>query len=155
MITNVRGSFNKLQGVVLFDPADPLGASIEATIDAGSIDTREPQRDGHLKSPDFLNVEAHPHITFKSTQVKQAGDGELAVVGDLTIRGVTKEVTLKVEGPSEATKDPWGGLRVGATATTKIKRKEFGLAWNQLLEAGGVAIGDDVTITLDVQLVKK
>jgi polyisoprenoid-binding protein YceI len=153
MITNVRGRFGALTGTVAYDPADPTATTIEATIDAASIDTREPKRDEHLRSADFFDVAHHPTITFRSRAVTRAGR-DLEVVGDLTIRGVTKEITLALEAPSETSKDPWGNVRIGASATARLRRKDFGLTWNQALETGGVLVGDEVKIALDVSLVQ-
>jgi polyisoprenoid-binding protein YceI len=155
MITNVRGDFNKLEGQVHWDPSKPEATQIEAVIDVASINTREEKRDGHLKSPDFLDAEKFPKISFKSKSVKAKGSDELAVVGDLSIHGVTKEVVLEVEGPSAPSTDPFGNVRVGATATTKIKREDFGLVWNAALEAGGVLVGNEVKITIDISLIKQ
>lgn len=154
MIANVKGHFSKVTGVLNHAEGDPTKSSIEATIEAGSLETRETQRDAHLKSEDFLHVEKFPTLSFKSTDIKVAGDGELKVQGDLTIRGVTRKVTFAVEGPTPATKDPWGNTRIAVSATTKINRKDFGLVWNAALETGGILVGDDVTITLDVEFVK-
>lgn len=154
MIAKVHGGFEKMSGKLNYDLANPSKSSVEVSIDAKSINTREPKRDEHLKSPDFFDVEKYPSITFKSTSVEEAGD-ELKVVGDLTIHGVTKQITLEVDGPSDEMKDPWGNTKIGASGTTKIKRKDFGLTWNAALEAGGVLVGDDVNITLDVQFVKQ
>ncbi|HWV39314.1 MAG TPA: YceI family protein [Vulgatibacter sp.] len=155
MVTTVRGEFTKLAGTVQFDPAKPEAVAIDATIDATTIDTREPKRDDHLKSPDFFDVAKHPTITFKSKSAKSKGKGKLAVTGDLTMRGVTKEVVLGVEGLDAEVKDPWGNMRIGAVATTKVNRKDFGLNWNQALEAGGVLVGDEVDIVIDVELIKQ
>jgi len=155
MITNVRGEFTKLEGKVSWDPKQPEATQVEAVIDVASISTREEKRDGHLKSPDFLDAEKFPKITFKSKAVKAKSSDELAVTGDLTIHGVTKEVVLEVEGPSAASTDPFGNVRVGATATTKIKRDDFGLVWNAALETGGVLVGNDVKITIDISLIKQ
>jgi polyisoprenoid-binding protein YceI len=155
MITNVRGEFQKLEGGVSWDPAHPEGTQIEATIDVASINTRDPKRDGHLKSGDFLDAEKFPKLTFKSKTVKATGKEHLTVTGDLTIHGVSKEVVLDVEGPSAPSTDPFGNTRVGATATTKIKRDEFGIVWNAALEAGGVLVGNDVSITIDISLIKQ
>jgi polyisoprenoid-binding protein YceI len=127
---------------------------VEVTIDAASINTRDAQRDGHLKSPDFFDVEKFPTLSFKSTRVENTGRGELAVSGDLTIHGVTRNVVFTVEGPTPATKDPWGNTRVGSSATTKINRKDFGLTWNAALETGGILVGEEVTLTLDIEFVK-
>jgi polyisoprenoid-binding protein YceI len=154
MVANVRGAFSKVSGTVVYDPDNPGDTSIEAVIDASSIATREEARDTHLKSADFLHVEKHPVITFKSKKVEPAGDGELKVIGDLTIHGVTKEVVLRVEGPTPEHKDPWGNVKMGASATTKIKRSDFGLTWNAVLETGGILVGDDVKIEIDVELTK-
>ncbi len=155
MITNVRGEFTKLEGKVTWDPKAPEAAQVQAEIDVASISTREEKRDGHLKSPDFFDAEKFPKITFKSKSVKAKGSDELAITGDLTIHGVTKEVVLDVEGPSAASTDPFGNVRVGATATTKIKREDFGLVWNAALETGGVLVGNDVKITIDISLIKQ
>jgi len=154
MITNVRGSFGKLKGTVVWDPADPAQTSIDAEIDASTIHTRDEQRDGHLKSPDFFDVAQYPVITFRSKAVRSEGDGELSVTGDLTIHGITRQVVLKVEGPSGETKDPWGNVRIGVSAATKIKRSDFGLTWNAALETGGVLVGDEVKIELEVSMVR-
>jgi len=154
-ISNVRGEFTKVSGKVLSEGTDPGRVKIEATIDASTIDTRETKRDKHLKSADFLDVEHYPTITFKSKKVEPAASGKWKLSGDLTIRGVTKEVILDVEGPSEEVKDPKGNIRIGAHATATINRKDFGLKWNRLLEAGGVLVGDDVAITIDVEAIKQ
>jgi polyisoprenoid-binding protein YceI len=153
MVSNVRGEFSKVSGTVKYDPNKPETSTAEATIDANSISTRDPQRDGHLKSPDFLDTEKFPSITFRSKKVEiEQGGGK--VTGDLTIHGVTREVTLEVEGPTPEVKDPWGKQRIGASATAKISRKDFGLTWNAALETGGVMIGDEVKITIDVEVVR-
>ena len=154
MVTNVRGSFRKIKGTVTADFENPASASVEAEIDAGSIDTGEPQRDAHLRSPDFLDAEKFPTITFRSTRVEPAGEGEWKVTGDLTIHGVTRPVVLNVEGPTPEHKDPWGNLRTGASARTKIKRSDFGLTWNSALETGGFLVGDEVKIELELALVR-
>ena len=154
MMAKVHGGFEKMTGTLDFDPQNPSKASVEIVIDAASISTRDSARDTHLKSADFFDIEKYPTLNFKSTKVEGSGS-DLKVVGDLTIHGVTKQVTLEVEGPSEEIKDPWGNLKIGASATTKIKRKDFGLTWNAALEAGGVLVGDDISITLDVQFVKQ
>jgi polyisoprenoid-binding protein YceI len=152
MITTVRGRFTGVKGTVTLDEADPAKSAVEVVIDAASIDTREPQRDTHLRSADFFDVEKFPTLTFRSTKL-DGGLGEpFTLAGDLTIHGVTRPVVLDVD-PEGRIKDAWGGIRSGFTATTKIKRSEFGLTWNQLLEAGGVTVSDEVKISLDVQLV--
>jgi polyisoprenoid-binding protein YceI len=154
MISNVKGQFTGISGVLHFDEADIANSRVEATIAASSINTRDPQRDAHLKSADFFDVEKFPALSFVSTRVQPAGDGELKVEGDLTIHGVTRKVTFQVEGPTPAAKDPWGNTRLGLSATAKINRKDFGLTWNAALETGGILVGDEVTLTLDVQFVK-
>jgi polyisoprenoid-binding protein YceI len=153
MISNVKGQFTGVSGVLQLDEGDIVNSSIETSIDAASINTRDAQRDAHLKSPDFFEVEKFPTLTFKSTSVRRKGE-ELAVEGDLTIHGVTRKVVFEVEGPTAPGKDPWGNTRIGFSATTKINRKDYGLTWNAALETGGILVGEDVTITLDLQVVK-
>jgi polyisoprenoid-binding protein YceI len=154
MISNVKGSFSGLSGVLTEHKTDATLSSVEATIPIETVNTGDPQRDGHLKSADFFDVEKFPTMTFKSTAVKQNGEGEYSVTGDLTLHGVTKPVTFKVEGPSAPAKDPWGNMRIGLSAATKINRKDFGLAWNAALETGGFLVGDEVNLTLDVQFIQ-
>jgi polyisoprenoid-binding protein YceI len=154
MISHVKGSFPKVTGVLTLDESDLTKSSVEASIDVASIETRDPQRDGHLKSPDFFDVEKYPAMTFKSTKVTLTGTGSGTVEGDLTIRDVTKPVVFEVEGPTGPVTDPYKNVRVAVAATTKISRKEFGLTWSAPLETGGVLIGDEVTITLDVEFIK-
>jgi len=154
MISNVKGQFPKVTGKLTLDESELTKSQVEATIEAASIETRDPQRNAHLKSADFLDVEKFPTLSFKSTGVRRIGDGELAVEGDLTIHGVTRKVVFSVEGPTPPAKDPWGNARIAVSATTKISRKDFGLTWNAALETGGILVGDEVTITLDVQFVK-
>ena len=154
MISNVKGSFSGLTGTLSENTADPTRSSITASIDINSLSTGDPQRDAHLKSADFFDAETYPTMTFKSTQVKRKGEGEYEVTGDLTIHGVSKPVTFAVEGPSTPGKDPWGNTRIGLSATTKINRKDFGLTWNAALETGGILVGEDVQITLDVQFIQ-
>jgi polyisoprenoid-binding protein YceI len=154
MVSNVRGEFSGVSGTVVFDPAVPANSTIKATIDATTLSTREAQRDTHLKSPDFLDVEKFPTLTFASRVFKKLGDDQWQVTGDLTIHGVTREVVLHVEGPTSETKDPWGNIKIGASATTKISRKDFGLMWNVALEAGGVLVGDEVKIQLEIELTR-
>jgi polyisoprenoid-binding protein YceI len=153
MVANVRGEFSKVTGTVVADPDAPENSRVEAHIDAASIHTRDEQRDTHLKSGDFLDVEKYPEITFVSKKIT-GSDGEWKVTGDLTIHGVTREVLLAVEGPAPEMKDPWGNVRSGASAATKISRKDFGLVWNVGLETGGLLVGDEVTITLEVELLR-
>jgi polyisoprenoid-binding protein YceI len=154
MISNVKGSFTGLSGVLKLNPEDPTASSVEASIDVTTVNTSDAQRDGHLKSADFFEAEKFPAMTFKSTKVASKGGEDYAVTGDLTLHGVTKSVVFDVEEVSEPSKDPWGNLRIGLSASTKINRKDFGLGWNAALETGGVLVGEDVTITLDVQFIK-
>ena len=154
MISNVKGQFPKLSGVLTLDESNRTNSRVEAVIEAASIETRDEQRNAHLKSADFFHVEKFPTLSFKSTRISPVRDGEISVEGDLTIRGVTRKVFFSVEGPTSPAKDPWGGIRVAASATTKINRKDFGLTWNAALETGGLLVGDEVTITLDVEFVK-
>lgn len=155
MVSTVRGDFGQIKGSARFDPKDPSKGSIEATVEVASINTRQPKRDAHLKSADFFDVEKFPVMTFKSTRIEPAGAGRLKLTGQLTMRGVTKEVTFDVEGPSAELKDARGGGRIGASATAKISRKEFGMTWNRAIEAGGVAVGDEVSVTIDLELIRK
>ena len=155
MVTDVKGTFSKVSGSVNLDDKDPTKSSVEVVIDANSIDTRDAKRDEHLKSPDFFDTAKHPQITFKSTQIKKAGKDKFKVTGDLTMRGVTKPLTLDVVGPSAPIKNPWGMTVRGLTATGKLNRKDFGLNWNKALEAGGVLVGDDVKLIIDAELVEK
>jgi polyisoprenoid-binding protein YceI len=152
VISNVRGEFGKMEGTLSFDPDAPEKSRIEATIDTTSIDTREPKRDAHLKSPDFFDTAKFPTMTFKSTKVERAGDG-YEVTGDLTIKGTTKPVVFKVDEVTKPIKDMQGSERVGVHATTKINRQEFGLTWNKAVEAGPV-VGDDVNIEIAAEYVK-
>jgi polyisoprenoid-binding protein YceI len=154
MISNVKGSFNGINGTLIEDTSDPALSHVDATIDISTISTGDSQRDAHLKSADFFHQEQHPNMTFHSTRVEKKGEGEYAVTGDLTAHGVTKPVVFAVEGPSAPGKDPWGNIRIGLSATAKINRKDFGLTWNAALETGGILVGEEVQITLDVQLIK-
>jgi len=154
MITNVRGEFQKLSGSAVYDPKNPGATKVQATIEVASINTREEKRDAHLKSADFFDVEKFPTIQFVSKKATAKGPTDLEVVGDLTIHGTTREVVLAVSEITPEHKDPWGNLRIGATAETKIKRSEFGMTWNAALEAGGFLVGDDVKIHIEVELLK-
>ena len=154
MISNVKGSFSGLNGTLMEDTADPTRSQVQASIDIGTISTGDEQRDAHLKSADFFHHEQHPRMTFKSTKIEKKGDAEYSVTGDLTVHGVTKPVVFAVEGPSAPGKDPWGNTRIGLSATTKINRKDFGLTWNAALETGGILVGEQVQIDLDVQFIK-
>ena len=154
MISNVKGEFKGIQGALQLDARDLTHSAVKVSIDASTINTGDAQRDGHLKSPDFFDVEKFPALTFKSTRVLKNKSGQITVSGDLTIHGVTRTVELAVEGPSAPTKDPWGNTRIGLSATTRINRKDFGLNWNAALETGGILVGDDVNITLDIEFIK-
>ena len=155
MISNVKGEFSRITGSVEFDPSNPSAARVEATIESASVNTREPQRDSHLKSRDFLDVGRYPKISFLSKRIVSTGEDRYEIVGDLTIRGVIREVTLQVESLTPEIKDPDGLLRRGASATTRIERKDFGLTWNAVLESGGFVVGDEVDITIDVEMFRK
>jgi polyisoprenoid-binding protein YceI len=155
MVTNVRGEFSGVTGTVQFDLENPANSKVEAKIDVNTIQTRDAQRDAHLKSADFFDVEKFPTITFVSKNVSKNASDDYAVTGDLTIHGVTKEVVLDVEEVTPEAKDPWGNVKAGAAAKTKINRKDFGLVWNVGLETGGVLVGEDVQIHLDLQLLKQ
>ena len=155
MISNVKGRFNKVSGTISAEGTNPKSVAIDAVIDASSIDTRVDKRDQHLKSPEFLDVAKYPTITFKSKGAEAAGEGKWKIKGDLTIHGVTREVILDVDGPTPSIKDPMGNQRVGASATTRINRKDFGLTWNKMLEAGGALVGDEVTISIDIEAIHK
>ena len=154
MITNVRGGFNTVQGTVVYDSENLGASSIDVEIDVNTLNTSDTTRDAHVKSPDFLDAAQYPTITFKSTKITPSGDGEFKAAGDLTIHGTTKEAILTVDGPTSESKDPWGNLRIGASATTKIKRSDFGLTWNAVLDTGGLVLGDELKIELDVSLIK-
>ena len=155
MITNVRGEFTKLSGGALINPVDPAKSSVQVTIEAASVNTREPQRDEHLRSADFFDVANHPTLTFRSQRIETLGAEHFKVTGDLTIRGVTKEVPFDVEGPTAPVKDPWGNIRAGVSASAKINRKDFGVAFNALTETGGVVVGDEVKITVEAELIQQ
>ncbi len=154
MLTKVMGTFDDYEATINFDPQHPEALSIEATIQAASVNTRNEKRDAHLRNADFFDVEKYPTLTFKSTKAEKTGDGQYKVTGDLTMHGVTKSVTLDVSGLNTVVKDPYGGTRTAALATTTISRKDFGLVWNVALESGGVLVSDDVAIQIDVQLVE-
>ena len=153
-ISTVRGAFTKVTGTVRSDDQDVTKSSVEVTIDTDSVDTRVPDRDKDLRSERFFDVTKYPTITFKSRKVEQAGAGKLKVTGDLTIHGTTREVILDVDGPTPAIKDPWGNQRAAANATTKINRQEFGMKFNDKMPTGDLLVGDDITITIDVEMVR-
>ncbi len=154
MVANVRGEFQRVTGKVLYDAQRPAATEVQAEIPADSVNTREPQRDAHLRSPDFFDVERHPKLSFRSTGVRLGGPSGLTLVGDLMIRGTTREVTLLVTEVSGEQRDHNGRTRMGASATGKIKRSEFGITYNKVLEAARVAVGDEVTLLLDLALLK-
>jgi len=154
MISNVKGKFSGLSGVLKLDETDYAHSTVEVSIPAASVRTVDDKLDAHLKGNDFFDVEKFPTLTFRSTSIRYAGGHDYAVVGDLTVRGVTKSVTLTVNDVSEPSKDPWGNVRIGLACSTKINRKDFGFIWNAPLEFGGVLVGDEVAITLDVQFIK-
>jgi polyisoprenoid-binding protein YceI len=152
MISRVRGRFGAVTGTIVLDAADPSRSSVEASIETASVDTRQEQRDAHLRSADFFDVENHPAITFRSRAVEPAGAGRFRVTGDLAIRGVSREVALDVSDDGRG-RDPWGGERAAFSASLVIDRRDFGLTWNQALETGGLLVANDIRITLDVQAV--
>jgi polyisoprenoid-binding protein YceI len=154
MISNVKGKLCGISGSLTLDETDPVFSNVEATIPVATLNTGDAQRDAHLKSPDFFDADKFPSLTFKSTEVKRSGPGEYTVVGQLTMHGVTRTVSFAVEDFSEPNKDPWGNLRIGLSATAKVNRKDYGLTWNSALETGGVLVGEDVHISLDVQFIK-
>jgi polyisoprenoid-binding protein YceI len=153
MISTVRGEFHGVTGNVVVDDTDISKSTVNVTIDATSVDTREPDRDKHLKSEAFFDVGKYPTITFQSTKVERNADGTLKVTGDLTIRGVTKTAVLTATLPKAPIKDPWGLQRTAVSASTRINRQDFGVAWNQKLDSGGVVVGDEVNVTLDVEMI--
>jgi polyisoprenoid-binding protein YceI len=154
MISNVRGEFQKVTGEATYDPARPEASRLTATIDVASINTRDEKRDAHLRSPDFFDAANFPTMTFTSKSVRRRGEG-LDLVGDLTIRGTTREVTLALEEITAEHTDPWGNRRVGASGRTKVRRSDFGMQWNAALETGGVLVGDEVSIQIEAELVRQ
>jgi len=154
MISFVKGKFSGLSGVLKLDENDYTHSVVEVSIPAASVSTVDDKLDAHLKEADFFDVEKFPTLTFKSTSIRSLGGRDYEVSGDLTIRGIIKSVTLSVDGVSAPSKDPWGNQRIGLSASAKVNRKDFGLVWNAPLELGGVLVGDEVTITLDVQFIK-
>jgi polyisoprenoid-binding protein YceI len=154
-ISTVRGAFSKVSGTVEFDDQDVSKSKVDVSIDVSTVDTREPARDKDLRSEHFFDVEHFPAMTFKSTKVEQAGAGKLKVTGNLTIRGVTKEVVLDVDGPTAPIKDQYGNQRAAVNATTKINRQDFGVKWNATIDNGGVVVGDEVNINIDAEMTKQ
>ena len=154
MISYVRGEFSGLSGVLKLDETDYTRSTVEASIPVASVRTADDRLDAHLKTEDFFDVEKFPTLTFKAANIRSLGDRDYEVIGDLTIHGVTNSVTLNVDDVSEPSKDPWGNQRIGLSGSTKVNRKDFGIVWNTALDSGGVLVGDEVTITLDVQFIK-
>lgn len=154
MISTVRGEFTGVTGSVTYDPKNPTRDTVEATIDCATVNTGVAKRDAQLKSADFFDVAHYPTMKFKSKRVEKAGDGKLKVTGDLTINATTQEVVLDVEGPSASIRDPHGNEKVGLAASTEISRKKFGITWNEAMESGGIAVADEVSISLDLELIK-
>jgi polyisoprenoid-binding protein YceI len=154
MVTNVRGSFGAVEGTIVYDGKNIGAVKAEATIDATTITTNNEKRDAHLKSPDFFDVNAHPTITFKSKRAEAVGNGRFKLIGDLTMRGKTKEVVLDVEGPTDAV-TVQNSQRVGATATTTLNRQDFGVSWSRTMDGGGYVVSDEVKVTLELQLIKQ
>lgn len=155
MISTVRGQFKGITGTINWDDQDITKSTVDVTIDSTTVDTSEPMRDKDLKSEKFFDVAKYPTITFKSKKVEAVSAGKLKITGDLTIHGVTKEAVLDVEGPTAPVKDPWGNTRVAASATTKVNRQDYGVKWNANMDGGGVVVGDDVNITIDLEMTKK
>src|SRR5579863_8418627 len=155
MISTVRGQFKGITGTITWDDQDITKSTVDVTIDSTTVDTSEPMRDKDLKSEKFFDVAKYPTITFKSKKVEAVSAGKLKITGDLTIHGVTKEAVLDVEGPTPPVKDPWGNTRVAASATTKVNRQDYGVKWNANMDGGGVVVGDDVNITIDLEMTKK
>ena len=155
MVSNVKGNFPAFSGTVEIDDKDITRSKVEVNIETASINTNIKKRDEHLRSPDFFDVAKYPVMTYVSTKVEKTGTDKLRVVGNLTLHGITREVALEVEGPTAAFKDPWGNLRRGAAATARINRRDFGLNWNGVIESGGVLVGEEVAIELELEMIKK
>jgi polyisoprenoid-binding protein YceI len=154
MISTVRGQFGGVKGTIVYDPKNPTASTVEATIDCTSVNTGEPKRDADLKSAEFFDIAKYPNMKFKSTRVEVAGAGKLLVTGNLTINAITRSVVLNVEGPTGPIKDTQGREKLGLNATTKVSRKEFGILYNPIMETGGVAVSDEVSINLDIELIR-
>jgi polyisoprenoid-binding protein YceI len=155
MIASVRGQFKGVTGTVNWDDQDISNSVVDVTIDANTVDTGEPKRDADLKSANFFDVAHYPTITFKSTKIERISAAKMKVAGNLTIHGITKPVVLDVEGPSGAVKDPWGNTRVALNATTTVNRMDYGVKWNAKMDGGGIVVGDDVNINIDLEMIKK
>lgn len=154
MISTVRGQFGGVKGVMTYDPKNPAASSVEATIDCTTVNTGEPKRDSDLKTAEFFDVKRYPVMTFKSKRVDVAGAGKLRVTGDLTINAITRQVILEVEGPTAPIRDTQGRVKIGVSGTTKVSRKGYGILYNPIMESGGVAVSDEVTIVLEIELIK-
>jgi len=154
MISTVRGEFTGIAGTVIYDPKDPAHDSVEVTIDCTTVNTGVAKRDAQLKGPDFFDVARYPQMKFKSIRVEAAGAGKLKITGELTINANTKPIVLHVDGPSPSIRDPRGNEKIGLSASTRISRKEFGITWNEVMESGGIAVADEVAISLDLELIK-
>ena len=154
MISTVRGEFGGVNGTVTYDPKNPAKATVQATIDCTTINTGTPKRDEELKGNEFFDVKRYPAMKFISKRVEKAGEGKLKVTGDLTINATTRQVVLNVEGPTGSVRDSRGREKIGASASTRINRKDFGIVWNELMDSGGFALADEVSITLDIELIK-
>jgi len=154
MISNVKGTFAGITGALKLNEANPAHSTVEAEIPVATLSTGDDQRDGHLKSADFFDAEKFPTLSFKSTNVNRHAPGAHKVAGELTVHGITRPVIFDVDGPSEPGKDPWGNTRIGLSATAKVNRKDFGLGWNASLETGGVLVGEEVAITLEIQFIQ-
>lgn len=154
-VSNVTGTFNKVKGASSIEGEDLATLKVEVTIDAASIDTRHQKRDEHLRTPDFLDVAKYPTITFVSRKIVKGDPGKLKVIGDLTLHGVTREITVDLEGPTPEIKDPWGNFRRGVTGTAKIDRRDFGITWNKVLDSGGLVVGNEVSIQIDIEWIRK
>lgn len=155
MVSTVRGQFDRIAGTAVLDDRDLTRSSVNVTIEASSVNTREPKRDEHLRSPDFFDVAKFPTITFASTKVEKGAAGKYLVTGNLTMRGVSRPITLTVDAPTAPVKSPWGTQARGIYATGTLNRKDFGLTWNKALEAGGVLVGDEVQLIIDAELIPK
>jgi len=155
VVSTVRGDMGPVSGTVVLDEADPTKSTVTASVDATAINTRDAKRDEHLRGPDFLDTAKHPTVTFTSSKIEKVADGQYKVSGDLTLRGVTKPVVLTVEGSLTPVRDPFGNTKLGGSATTRIDRQDFGIAWSKALDAGGLVVGNTVDITIDLELTKQ
>jgi polyisoprenoid-binding protein YceI len=154
-VSNVTGTFTKFKGSASMDGEDPATLKVEVTIEAASVDTGNEKRDAHLRTADFLDTARYPTISFVSKKIAKGDPGKLKITGDLTLHGVTREITVDLEGPTPEVKDPWGGFRRGATGTTRIDRRDFGITWNTPLDSGGLLVGNEVAIYVEVEWVRK